>query len=115
MADVQGYFRRRGFDIELANGPPAILLQSFWRSALPTDDERGAGVTEARTRLRVTGRQRQITEATEVYVTTLRIEHQVRLGNGEPWQEMPATSDFLEWARTLARELELELQSGRGR
>lgn len=114
MTDTRDYLRRLGYDLEVENGPPAILLQTQWRSRLPTDQEREAGVTEARTRFRVTGRQRQITDATEVYVPTLRIEHHVRLGNGAPWQELPATSDFLEWARTTARELELDLQSGRG-
>jgi hypothetical protein len=65
--------------------------------------------------MRVTGRQRAVTEATEVFVTTLRIEHQVRLGAEAPWQEIEADSEFLGWARTLARDLELQLQSGRGR
>ena len=115
MSDSRDYLRRIGYDLEVENGPPAILLQTFWRSRLPTDEERGAGVTEARTRLRITGRERQLTEASAVYVPTVRFEHHVRLGAGQPWQEIPATSDFLEWARTTARELELDLQSGRGR
>lgn len=114
LIDTRDYLRRIGYDIEIENGPPSILVRSFWRSALPTDGERAAGATEARTRFLVTGRSRQVSEASDVYVTTLRIEHQVRMGPDAPWQEMPAASDFLEWARTTARELELELQSGRG-
>lgn len=114
LVDTRDYLRRIGYDIEVENGPPAILVRSFWRSALPTDEERAAGATEARTRFRVTGRSRQMSEASEVYVTTLRIDHQVRMGPDAAWEEMPASSDFLEWARTTARELELQLQSGRG-
>jgi hypothetical protein len=113
--DVQDLFRRLGYELEINNGPPAILIQTHWRSGLPTDAEREAGVTEARTRLRVTGRQRVVTEASEVFAAAIRIEHQVRLGNGTPWQEIEATDDFLRWARTTARDLELQLQSGRGR
>lgn len=114
LLDSRDYLRRAGYEIEVENGPPSILIRSLWRSGLPTDEERAAGATEVRTRFRITGRARQMSEASEVYVTTVRIDHQVRMGPGAPWEEMPATSDFLEWARTTARELELQLQSGRG-
>lgn len=114
VLDVQDFLRRQGFDLDLNNGPPAILLQSHWRPGLPGEGERAAGATEVRTRIRVSGRERQITEASAVYVATLRIERQVRMGAEAAWQEMPAASDFLDWARTVSRELELDLQSGRG-
>ena len=114
ISDSQDYVRRLGFDLETNNGPPAILIQTFWRSQLPTDSEREAGVTEARTRIRILGRQRLgMTEASEFYVTTVSVAHQVRMGPGGAWQERPAASEFLEWARTSGRELKLQLESGR--
>ena len=113
-AEAQDYIRRLGYDVEVNNGPPAILIQTFWRSQLPTAGEREAGVTEGRTRIRVLGRQRLgMTEASEFYVTTFAVEHQVRMGPGGAWQERPAASEFLEWARTSGRELKLQLESGR--
>ena len=114
ISDSQDYIRRLGYDIETNNGPPAILIQTFWRSQLPTDSERAAGVTEGRSRIRILGRQRLgMTDASEFYVTTFAVEHQVRMGPGGAWQEQPAASEFLEWARTSGRELKLQLESGR--
>lgn len=113
-ADARDYLRRLGYDVEVDNGPPAILIQTFWRSQLPTESEAAAGVSEGRTRIRILGRQRLgMTEATELFVVTFAVEHQVRMGPGGAWQEMPAASEFLEWARTSGRELRLQLESGR--
>lgn len=114
LSESQDYIRRLSYEVEVNNGPPAILLQTFWRSLLPTDSEREAGVTEVRNRIRILGRQRLgMTEASEFYVTTFQVERQIRMGNGAAWQERPAAPEFLDWARTSARELQLQLESGR--
>ncbi len=117
ISESLDYIQRLSYDVEVNNGVPAILIQTFWRNLRPTDLEREAGVTEVRNRIRVLGRQRMgtatSTNATEFYVATFQIERQVRMGNGEAWQERPAAPDFLEWARTSARELQLQLESGR--
>lgn len=113
---TRDYLRRVAWEIELENGPPAILIQTFWKTQLPTDAEAAEGVVEARTRFRVLGRQRQgMTEVSQVYVTQLVLEHQVRTETNGLWVERPAASDFVDWARTTAREMQLQMESARGR
>lgn len=107
--------RREGFDLEIQNGPPAMLYQTSWKPFLPTDEERAAGVVDARTRVRLRARPRASTETNPLYTATFEVEHQVRVESMQAeWTERPAAPDFRNVYRELARQLRVELESLRG-
>ena len=106
--------RRRQFLVQQTMGPPAILIESEWRQRIPFEDEAAQGVTEAQSRIIIRGRERISPTSRALFQVSFRMESQVKTADSQEWIELPATEELRDWAREIARELQLALQGMRG-
>ena len=102
---------RHSYQIEHQIGPPSIVIETVWKARAPFDDEIAAGSREAQTRIVIRGRRRSGVTQAVLYTTTFEAQNRVRNAATNEWIEIPATAEFEEYARKLARELMLELES----
>jgi hypothetical protein len=86
-----------------------MLYETRWRVRQPFDDERALGATSAESRIIVRARPRS--REANIYAVTIVVENRLRMEDGE-WAELPATSEFSAYARSIASELSRELAQG---
>jgi hypothetical protein len=82
---------------------------TLWGVRQPFDDERALGATSAESRIIVRARPRS--REANIYAVTIVVENRLRMEGGE-WAELPATSEFSAYARSIASELSRELAQG---
>ena len=108
---VNRIYNRFQFRTSQEVGPPAIVVETEWKARTPFEDELDAGVTAARSRLLVRGRQRPgATGSITLYVVNFYVETQVRTESSADWVEVPASEQLKSWATEMADELRLELE-----
>lgn len=110
---VPAVLRRNGYEIIRADGPPALLVETEWRTRPPFADEAERGVSSARYRVLVRGRARgDIGTAETLYTVHITVESWARVLGEEQWTRVPASPQLVESAQALTRELALELDAG---
>lgn len=104
---------RHLYRIERASGPPAIMIQTYWRDRTLFDDERAAGFSEARTRFIVEARPRMRNPegGSELLTVSMRAENMGRLATGGEWMTMAPTPEFREYSGTIAADIKAELEN----
>lgn len=105
--------RRNGYEIIRADGPPALYVETEWRTRHPYADEAERGVSRARFRVLVRGRARgDVGTAQPLYAVQLTLENWVSIIGQEEWTRVPASPQLVESAQALTRELAMEIDVG---
>lgn len=108
---VSEIFMRHSYQIDHQIGPPSIVIETVWKARAPFDDEIAAGNREAQTRIVIRGRRRPGVTQAVLYTTTFEAQNRVRDTETNEWVEIPATAAFEAYAKQIASELRLELES----
>ena len=88
-----------------------IYIESQWRTRLPFDDERGLGLSEARTRLIIRARPRRsgaTAGGMDLFTVRLIAENMVRSAIDGDWERITPTDMFKAHIREVAEELDSE-------
>jgi hypothetical protein len=110
---VPAVLRRNGYEIIRADGPPALYVETDWRTRPPFTDEAERGVSHARSRVLVRGRARgEMGTADVLYTVHMTLESWARVIGQEDWTRVPASPQLIETAQALSRELVMELDVG---
>jgi len=104
-------FSQFQYTLARTDDPPNLRMETEWRVREPFQDERAQGITEAESRLVVSGRQRLETELGSQFAMTLMVENRVRTGVSGEWVDTHNTPQFRAYARSIAERLETQFRT----
>lgn len=91
-------------------------LETRWSAGPPFADEEEIGVLQARTRIILRAKARQVTSRSNVArrlnQVVLTAENEVTFGDDDKWHKIPLTDMRKEYFRRIADELKIEFNTG---
>lgn len=99
--------------VRTENSGQMAFYQTNWKYRIPFDDERAVGIVQARTRLTIRARPRRVATtagSSNLYMVRMEAENMVMFEDSEIWTVTPNTSEYVQYVRTLAKDLENELR-----
>jgi hypothetical protein len=86
---------------------PFLRWETHWRPRRPFADEQELGITNAETRLVITGRSRSESESS-TYATRVIVENRVRVAGDVDWNPNVNTPLFIAYADSISEEFRKE-------
>jgi len=96
-----------GYGFEMARREEqyaSAFYETVWKERSPFDDERDAGVSDARSRVVIRGQR----AAGGAYRTVMEGENQVRTDSVPTWHLAPVTAEFQDWMSRIESDLKEE-------
>lgn len=99
------------YEVNREEHTPNLMLETHWLPREVFADELQLGVSDAESRVIITGRQRVDTLLGSLYALSFSMENRVRQAGSDRWIETANTPMFQAYAESVAKRLEEELRT----